>query len=371
MEKIRILHVVSSLSKSAGVMSVIMNYYRHINKEKVQFDFLFFKDFEDTYKEEIEQTGGRVFLVTKPSISKEFRNQIAVFFKQHQGEYTALHIHEVYLTFLLAPAARKYGIDNIITHSHTTMYSDKKLNAIRNKILCSRLNKQANYYFACSKDAGKFLYGNKSLAEGKLTIINNAVNCDKFRYNADVRKKLRNEMGLTGNLVIGHVGRFNEQKNHDFLIDIFNKISKENSNMKLVLVGEGPLYEQTKAKVSGLNLDSTVLFLGKREDVSDLLQAMDIFLLPSLFEGLPVVGVEAQVSGLPIVMSTNITREIGLMNAHYIELEKTAEDWANEIVNIQKNYDRANAANLLMENGFDISIEASKLEKIYMNMTDK
>lgn len=368
MDNIRVLHLVSSLSRSSGVISVIMNYYRHIDKEKIQFDFLFFEDEENAYKNEIEAMGGHVYLIAKPSLSRSFKHELKGFFREHKDKHTVLHIHEVYLTFLFSPIAKKYGIRNIITHSHTTMYSDKKLSAIRNRLLCVRLKKHANHYFACSKVAGEFLYGKKCLNEGKARVINNAINCAKFKYDPNARQRLRSELNLEDKLVIGHIGRFNEQKNHMFLIDIFKALKKQKKNVMLVLVGEGPLLEQTKEKVMGLGLNEDVLFLGKRNDIPNLLHIMDMFLLPSLFEGLPVVGVEAQASGVPIIMSTNITREIGLIKSHYIPLNQPAKYWAEYILSIPIDTNRENADQKLRRNGFDIFTEALKLEKMYRNM---
>lgn len=366
MSRIRILHFVSSLSKSSGVMSVIMNYYRYIDRDNVQFDFMFFKDIDNTYEEEIRNYGGRVYYISKPSLNKAFKQDLSKILKK--DKYIALHIHEVYLTFLLAPIANKNGISNIITHSHTTMYSDKFISAVRNRLLCLGLKKQANHYFACSKAAGEFLYGRKSLNDDNVVVVNNAVDCQKFRFNQSVRDSTRRNLGLQNHIVIGHVGRFNEQKNHMFLIEIFATLKKKENKAKLILVGEGPLFEQVKERINQLNISKDVILLGKRNDVPDLLQAMDVFLLPSLFEGLPVVGVEAQVSGLPIVMSDNITEEIGLLNYKFISLNETAESWANKTLEMTINIDRDNAADTLISYGFDISIEAKKLEKIYFDM---
>lgn len=369
MAKIRILHLVSSLSKSSGVMSVIMNYYRNINRNEVQFDFLYFKNIENTYKKEIEDLGGKVFLISKPSFSRSFKNELENFFKDYGCKYAALHNHQVAINFLFSSIAKKHGIDNIIVHSHTTMYSDKKISAIRNRILCIGLKKRATHYFACSKAAGEFLYGRKSLNDDNVIVVNNAVDCQKFRFNQSIRDNIRRNLGLQNHIVIGHVGRFNEQKNHMFLIEIFEALKKKEKKAKLVLVGEGPLLNQVKEKANKLNISDDVIFLGKRNDVPDLLQAMDIFLLPSLFEGLPVVGVEAQVSGLPIVMSDNITEEIGLLNYKFISLNESAEGWANKIHEVQNNTNRESAADILINYGFDISIEAKKLEKLYLDMS--
>ena len=368
MAEIRILHLVSSLSKSSGVMSVIMNYYRNINRNEVQFDFLYFQNIENTYKKEIEDLGGKVFLISKPSVSRSFKNELENFFKDYGCKYAALHNHQVALNFLFSSIAKKHGIDNIIVHSHTTMYSDKRINAIRNRILCIGLKKHATHYFACSKAAGEFLYGKKSVIEGKVSVINNAIDIEKFKFSNSIRKKIREELNVNDKFVIGHVGRFNEQKNHTFLIEIFYEIKKQNQNAMLILVGDGPLMTNVKEKVKKLKLESDVLFLGKRSDIPILLHSMDIFLLPSIFEGLPVAGVEAQASGLPIVMSTEITKEIGLLNYKFVDLKETPEYWAREILNIKQCGFRDKAYLEVKEKGFDIKQEAKKLEKIYMEM---
>lgn len=365
---IKILHVVSSLSIRSGVMSVLMNYYRNIDKDKIQFEFCYFVDREETYEEEINSLGGRVIRISRPSLSRSSLIELNNFFKQQRDTYLALHIHEVYLTFLFAPIAKRNGIKNIITHSHATMYSDKKSNALRNRILCMPIKKLANYHYSCSEAAGKFLYGKKHFEAGKVKVINNAINCESYKFNLEIRDGMRGKLGLKDHLVIGNVGRFSEQKNHLFLIEIFYWMRQKHEKVKLLLVGDGPLFQNIKEKVDKLNLNNDVIFLGRRKDIPDILQAMDIFLLPSLYEGLPVVGVEAQASGLPIVLSTAITKEIGLLNYKYIDLKKTPEYWAKEILSIKQNNTRNQAYLAVKEKGFDIKQEAKKLEKIYLEM---
>lgn len=366
MNEIRILHFVSSLSKSSGVMSVIMNYYRYIDRNKVQFDFIYFKDADNTYEKEIKCYGGKTYFISKPSLKPSFKAELIKII--NGKDYTALHNHLVFLTFYLAPIAKKNGIKNIITHSHATMYSDKPISSFRNRLLCLRLKRHATHYFACSNAAGEFLYGKKSMEAGDVLVVNNAIDCEKFKFNKMVRNKVRNELGLEDNFVIGHIGRFNEQKNHMFLIEIFAALLKKDKQAKLVLVGEGLLYERVKERIKQKKIGDNVVLLGKRDDVHELLQGMDAFLLPSLFEGLPVVGVETQASGLPIVMSKNITQEIGLINYEYISLGQEAELWADKILRMPRNVERSKAYKILMDSGFEISIEAKKLEKIYLSM---
>ena len=365
---IKILHVVSSLSTRSGVMSVIMNYYRNIDKDKIQFEFCYFVEREHTYEDEINALGGKVFKISRPSLSRNFRQKLINFFNSQRGVYKALHIHEVYLTFLFAPIAKKNCINNIITHSHATQYSDKKISALRNRLLCMPLKKHANHFYSCSKAAGEFLYGKMYLESGKVKVINNAIECDKYKFQATTRNKMREQLNLKNNLVIGNIGRFNEQKNQSFLVDIFFSIKKKNEKAKLLLIGDGFLLEKIKKNVDKLNLNNDVIFMRRRSDIPDLLQVMDVFLLPSLYEGLPVVGVEAQASGLPIVLSDTITKEIGLYNAKYLSLKQSSEYWAEEVLKIEKNNDREKAYLNIKEKGFDISQEAKKLECMYLEM---
>lgn len=365
---IRILHLVSSLSIRSGVMSVIMNYYRNIDTDKIQFDFCYFVEREGTYESEINSMGGKVYKITRPSLSRSFRNELNDFFESKKNTYRTLHIHEVYLTFLFAPIAKKNGIDNVITHSHSTMYSDKKLKALRNRMLCIGLKNHADYYYACSIAAGKFLYGKRTFDKGKVNVINNAIDCKKYKFDINTRTYMRQKLELEGYLVIGNIGRFMEQKNHTFLLDVFSLIKQKQVKAKLLLVGDGDLFQNVKDKVDKLNLNNDVIFLGRRNDIPDLLCAMDVFLLPSLFEGLPVVGVEAQASGLPIVISDTITEEVCLFNYKYLSLKKSPDYWAKEVLSIKKDEDRTLGYIKTKEKGFDITQEAKKLQEMYLIM---
>lgn len=366
LKKIRILHIVSSLSIDSGVMGVIMNYYRHIDQNKIQFDFLYFLENEKNHKVEIENLGGICYSLPKPSVLS-YKEYIK-FFKLKADNYKAVHLHEIYLNSIILPMAKKFGINHLITHSHATEFSDKKLNDIRNKILCLPINRQATIPLACSKAAGYTAYGKKNVDSGKVKIVNNAVNIDKFKFNPNVREKVRSELCIKDKFVIGHVGRFKEQKNHSFLINVFAELKKKRSNSILMLIGDGPLFENIRKKVKSLNIEDSVIFLGRKNNVQDYFQAMDIFILPSLFEGLPVVGVEAQAAGLPIFMSANITREIGLLNYAYIELRQSAEYWADKILSVDNKVVRHNSYLGVVKAGFDINEESKKLEKFYTNL---
>ena len=300
---IRVLHFVSTLGHGSGVMSVIINYYRHIDREKVQFDFLHFVECEDSYADEIKSLGGKIYYVEKPGGSLKSLKQLNSFFQAHAKEYAWLHNHEVYLTFLLRPISKRYGLEKFIVHCHATKYSDKPLHAVRNGILCLPIRFMKVEMFACSEAAGKFLYGEKMMKAGKVFVMHNAIDCEKFRFRPEVRERFRKEMGLEGKFVIGHVGRFERQKNHEFLIEVFAEVHKKNENSVLLLIGDGSLKDPIRQKVIVLNLEEYVFFLGQRDDVADLLQTMDVFVLPSLYEGFPVSIVEAQANGLVCIAS--------------------------------------------------------------------
>ncbi|MFQ7183512.1 MULTISPECIES: glycosyltransferase family 1 protein [Hungatella] len=359
---IRVLHFVSTLSRGSGVMSVIMNYYRHIDRDKVQFDFLHFIACEDSYMEEIRELGGKIYCIDKPGSSFQSIKQLNSFFRLHAGEYTWLHNHEVYLTFLLRPIAKRYGLEKFIVHCHATKYSDKTLNAVRNRILCLPIRFMKVERFACSEAAGKFLYGEKMLKAGKVFIMHNAIDCEKFRFRPEVRERLRKEMGLDGKFVIGHVGRFERQKNHEFLIEVFAEVKKRIPESMLLLVGEGTKKNWIEYQVEKINLTSNVLFLGQRSDVENLLQAMDILLLPSRYEGLGIVLFEAQAAGMKCFVSDYVPKESSAGNITYLPLKDASPFWSSIIL---KEYQKYKESNISLRNA------ASDLAIRKMNVSGK
>lgn len=362
---IRVLHFVSTLSRGSGVMSVLMNYYRHIDRNEIQFDFLHFVACEDSYIEEIRALGGRIYCIDKPGSSFQSVKQLDLFFRLHAEEYTWLHNHEVYLTFLLRPIAKKYGLEKFIVHCHATKYSDKTLHAVRNRILCLPIRFMKVDRFACSEAAGKFLYGEKMLKAGKVFIMHNAIDCEKFRFRPEVRERLRKEMGLEGKFVIGHVGRFERQKNHEFLIRVFAEVKKQIPESVLLLVGEGTLKLTIMQMVVKLGLEESVLFLGQRNDMAELYQVMDIFVLPSLYEGLPVSCIEAMNRGIVCIVSNNISKEfICISNIAYISL--VTEEWVKQIIERKKKYVCKTFGK--KEQDFDIDIQSKVLQNVYENV---
>lgn len=368
--KVRILNIIGK-RPTGGVGVVVYNYQSHFTNKDLYIDYMIFSHGDDEdFDKKVKELGANVYIMPELGYLRVFDlyKKINSFFRENAYKYDAIHLHSTNIGFLCYPIAKRYGIRNLIAHSHATMYSDKKINAIRNLILCLPLKKWANIYFSCSIAAANFLYGEKFVKNGKVKILNNAINCNKFKFNKDIRKKLRLEMNINNKFVIGNIGRFNKQKNHSFIIDIFIKIKEKNDNSLLLLVGDGPLLEEMKLKVKEYNLENDVIFLGRRDDVQNLLQTMDVFLLPSLYEGLPVVGVEAQASGLPCIMSDTISKEVNINNVKYMSLNKSAEIWAEEILEMYHNFKREDTIEKVKLNGFDIEVESKKLEEIYMNL---
>jgi len=365
MKPIRILHVVDSLSQASGMMSVIMNYYRHIDRDEIQFDILYFNETPVNYYDEINRLGGKAYYLKRPSLSScaDYNN----FFKEHADKYIAVHLHLAFLNWFILPLAKKNGIKYLITHSHTTSFSDKKLNALRNRLFCLPIKLNANQYFACSKAAAEFLYGKRYVKSGKVMIINNAIEVERYKYNPFVREKVREELNLTDRFIVGHVGRFVNQKNHVFLLQIFAEIKKRKPNSVLLLIGDGPLFEYIKNKAKLLNIEDSVVFLGRKSNVADYLQAMDVFVLPSLYEGLPVIGIEAQTAGLTCYFSDVITKETAITNVFFLSLKDSPVIWAEKILETSIS-SRTDMTSKLKEFGFDITQEAKKLGDFYLNL---
>ena len=345
-----------------GVESVIMNYYRHLDHSKVQFDFICDEDSTRIPYDEIKKLGGRVFLIPKYQNLPKYLKALGKLLKENQ--YRIVHSNINTLSVFPLYAAKKAGVPVRISHSHSTSNPKEwKRNLIKN-ILRPFSKRYATDFFACSKVAGRYLFGNKAFNQGEVKIIHNAIDVDKFKFDEVARKKLRQEFGIKDStVVIGHVGRFVQQKNHTFLVDVFKEYHEKNPDSKLLLVGSGPLEDEIKKKVEKLGLKDSVLFLGQRDDINKLYSVMDVFYLPSLYEGLPVVGVEAQAAGLPTIFSNGISSEAIISKNAKIVAVQEVEAYIKKIDEVtQNNKQRMSAA--ISEN-MSIKKEAIKLEKLY------
>lgn len=366
-EPIRVAHIIGKWL-GGGVESVVMNYYRHIDRTKIQFDFICDKDSTNIPYDEIEQLGGRVILVPPYQKVFEYQKELVKIFKENN--YKIVHSHINTLSVFPLHAAKKAGVPIRIAHSHsTTNKKEWKKNLVK-QILRPFSKVYANDYMCCSELAGRWLFGDKEYDKGNVYLLNNAIDLDKFKYDEKIRKEKRKELNIKDDtLVIGHVGRFVEQKNHRFLIDMFNEVHKQKENSILLLAGQGPLMEEMKEKVRNLGLEKNVKFLGQRNDVNELYQSFDVFCLPSLYEGLPVVGVEAQAAGLLCVFSNDMTKETKVLDTtEFLSLNTSAEEWATIILDDYSKFKRHDTTFEITKNNFNIKNEASKLVNEYTEL---
>lgn len=348
-----------------GVEAVVMNYYRHIDRNKIQFDFICDEDSTNIPYEEIEQLGGKVILI--PPYQKVFKYHKELKKVLKNGKYMIVHSHINTLSVFSLFAAKCAGVPVRIAHSHsTTNKKEKKKNLIK-QVLRPFSKVFATDYMCCSEYAGRWLFGDKEYDKGNVYLLNNAIDLEKFKYDEEIRKEKRKELNIPNNtLVVGHVGRFVEQKNHRFLIDIFNEIHKQKENSILLLAGQGPLMDEMKEKVKTLRLENNIKFLGQRNDINELYQAFDVLCLPSLYEGLPVVGVEAQATGLLCVFSDNMTKETKVSDTTiFLSLEQNAREWANVLLDSIKKFRRKDATKEISSNNFDIKNEVEKVAIFY------
>lgn len=367
----KVLQVNASLRGYGGVSAIIFNIYKNIDRSKVQFDFLSpNKTTYDPHREEIEEMGGNLYglninknkIINKILLAKRLNK----FLKKHKYDIIHINSGSYFFNLQVAVIAKKNKIERIIVHSHNTLNGKNKIKSWLVKLAKPILNLYATDFLSCSQKAAKDMFTKKVLKE-KTIIIKNGINVEKFKFKEEIRKKVRKELNIEEEFVIGNVGRFTKQKNPEFLIECFNEIHKIDNNTTLILVGEGELENKVKQKVDDFGLTENVRFLGFREDVNEIMQAFDVFLLPSLFEGLPIVGVEAQAAGLRCVMSDTITKEVDQSNhVKFLNLEKDSlQDWANEILR-NKEYARQEIYNKILESGYDIKDTAKTLLSIYL-----
>lgn len=369
-EPIRIAQVIGKWV-GGGVEAVVMNYYRYIDKSKIQFDFICDEDSTNIPYEEIEKLGGKVILI--PPYQKLFRYHKELKRILKEGNYKIVHSHINTLSVFSLFAAKCAKVPVRIAHSHSTTNKKEKKKNLMKQVLKPFSKLFATDYMCCSELAGRWLFGDKLYDEGKIYLLNNAIDLHKFEYNEKIREEVRKELNIDEEtFVMGHIGRFVEQKNHNFLIEIFAELYKEKPNSVLMLVGQGPLQDDMKEKVEQLELSNNVMFLGQRNDAARLYQAIDVFVLPSLYEGLPVVGVEAQAAGLLCVLSDDMTKETKVLDTTVFNtLNQSASEWAKTILTKSNEYTRQKTNDEMKNKNFDIDTEACKLEKVYYDLLNR
>lgn len=365
---IRVLHVCGNMD-IGGAERYVMDIYRNINREKIQFDFLLHTDKACDYNNEINRLGGYVYSVPKVSIRTLFAHIKAVkaFFKEHKN-YRIVHLHTTNTGFILHIIAKKYGIPIRIAHAHSAGFG-KGVEGLIKKTFCFPLRFFATHKFAISKLAGMSRFGKNDMEKGNVQVIPNGIDTKQFRYDKTIRNDTREKLGLGNSFVIGHVGAFNYAKNHEYLIDIFNELYKNNTNSILVLIGDGETENLIKQKVEKLGLSDSVKFIGKRTDVHELLQAMDIFVFPSRYEGLPSTVIEAQATGLRCLVSDEISDEIKITDlVEFLSIKKPAKNWADMIIECSKqDYQRTSRDTELYDKGYDAHIQAKRMEDFYLS----
>lgn len=362
MTKTKVLCVTQGIHYCGGIESYAVNYFRNMNMDNIQIDFATHNIDPPNYQIEIERLGGNIFLF--PSLRLKniplFVKKLDTFFRENH--YDIIHCNMANAAIFYFYYAKKHNVHIRILHSHQSEYADVFSHKVRNMPLVALGKKYTTDYFACSKIAGDFLCKGKPY-----TLINNAIDVDAFVFNEAIRNQIRKQENLNGKWVIGHVGRFTEQKNHLFLIDIFNEIQKVRKDAVLMLIGDGHLLEPIQAKVKKYGIEDKVIFKGIITNVNMYLQAMDILVMPSLYEGLSVALVEAQTAGLYCFTSDTVSPNTKITDhLDFIGLKKSSHFWAEKIVNCK--YQRGNDKKRITENGYNIVEEAHRVEKIYANL---
>lgn len=365
MSPIKILQIFTVLNKG-GAETNLMNYYRNMDRSQFQIDFLVHRE-TGFFEEELIKSGSKIFRLPAilPWKLKEYKKAVKNFFEEH-NDYDIIHGQCSELGVFIYEEAKRRGIPVIIAHAHNNrMDRDKKL--VFRLIWKKRMRKSINAYFTCGKEAAENLFG-KKLAEESYQ-MNNAIEVEDFQFNQEVREKKRKELQAEETINLVNIGRFNTQKNQSFLLEVFAELIKRNKKYKLFLVGQGELESQLREKAKQLQIEQDVEFLGLRNDVPELLQAMDLFLFPSLHEGFSVAFVEAQTTDIKAVISDGVPTESILIpeNVTVIPLKNSAQQWAEKIAEIN-NFERKNVAALIKEKGYDIKENAQKLEKKYKEL---
>ena len=357
-EPIRVLHVVTYMGRG-GLETMIMNYYRNIDRSKVQFDFLTHREERWDYDDEIEKLGGKIYRLPRLNpFSTSYLKALDGFFKEHK-EYKIVHCHQDCLSGIPLKYAKKNGVPFTIAHSHNAN-QDKNLKYLIKLIAKKNICKYSDHLFACGKEAGEWMFKTSDFE-----ILNNAIDTKRYIYNEEKSLEMKEKLGVTDKFVIGHVGRFRPQKNHSFIIDIFKEVCEKEPNSILLLVGDGPLENDIKKKVNSLELEDKVKFLGARDNVNDLMQAMDVFVLPSLYEGFGIVLIEAQASGLKCVISESIpTDAIISKKVKQLGLDDDISTWSKEILSSKS--ERKEGIEDIEKSKYDIKSNAKWLENFYI-----
>ena len=372
---IKILYALNGSFAKGGTEAVVMNYYNNIDKSKFQIDFLLHVDSTDCLDDEIytylRDQGSKIFCVTPRGTSYR-KNKLEMNLIIQKHKYDIVHSHmDVAGAFFLA-SAKKNGVKIRVSHSHNTSNQlvVRDLKSFTHSLILFyaklKLRYLATHLIACSREAGIWLYGKKNYEKKRIRILNNAIDTQKFKYSESIRNSIRTQLGLKDEFIIGHIGRFETQKNHIFLIDIFEEIVKKEPSAFLILIGTGSLESTIINYVKSKQLSDRVLFYGTTNASNEMFQIFDVFALPSLFEGLPVVAIEAQAAGLKCIVSDTISKDVKLTdNLEFVHLESSTQVWAKKILEYKDGYFRNDVSLEIASKGYDIKTNATVLSQFY------
>jgi len=374
MKPIRVLQVFTIMNRG-GAESMIMNYYRQIDRDKVQFDFLVHRKEQAAFDDEIKALGGNLYYIDpiNPIFPSTYYKALRSFFDKHT-EYSIVHAHLNTFSSFPLKIAKEYKIPCRIAHAHIAIdavnfssFLKEGLKETLKKIIKLQLKRKVKRHttdlFSCGDKAGKWLFGK----EASFSMMNNAIDTKSFTYNQTTDHTYKKQLNIgTNTLVLGHIGRFASQKNHNFLIDIFAATIQQNQDCILLLVGDGPLREGIKKKASSLGIDTKIRFLGVRSDIPQLLQVFDIFVFPSFYEGLPVTLIESQAAGVKVIASDTITSEVRITpDIKFLSINKPAAFWANEILKINTSKKGQNTTEIINAN-YDIVSNTKMIQDFYL-----
>lgn len=349
-----------------GLETMLMNYYRKIDRTKVQFDFLVHREFEADYDAEIRELGGKIYHVSRLiPWSRKYQKELKNFFQEHP-EYKIVHVHQDCLSSVALKCAMECGVPVRIGHSHSSS-AVKNVKYLIKRYYMKKIPRYATDLLACGAMAGDWMFSGS-----KYQMIRNAIDTEQYEYSVEKKRQIRQEWKLEDKKVVGHVGNFTPAKNHTFLLEVFREISIKNPEANLLLVGGGEGMNAIKEKTKEMHIEDKVIFAGVRSDVQDCMQAMDVFVFPSLYEGLPVTMIEAQAAGLPCIISDRVSEECivtdGLVTLQ--SLEESPNRWAEQIMEVW-NQPRKTHREELQKAGYDIQTAARELEEFYIKHGDE
>lgn len=369
-EPIRVLQVLGRLNRG-GAESMIMNLFRSIDREKVQFDFVIHTKEHCDFTDEVLSLGGRIYSAPRYNVKNHFayKKWWNNFFREHP-EYKVIHGHMYSIASIYLKIAKKYGLATI-SHSHTSSQKTGFSGVVK-RVIQIPLKNIPDWLFACSDNAGRWLYGDDVGKRQNYILLKNAIDSQKYIYTPEIATKIRKEFGIEDRFVVGHIGRMFFAKNHPYLLEIFKAFLQKNENSVLLLVGDGPSRKEIEEKAQTLGIREKVIFTGVRSDVNEVLQAMDMFVFPSIYEGLPVTVIEAQATGLPCLISDAVTDEVCITDlVTRYSLNESPQNWAEKITELSALTERMDMSEKIADSGYDIKTTSQWLQNFYLENAGK